>query len=51
MINKNILKIRRDLDKLDNKLLDLIKKRVKLVDEVVKNKKYKKISLTKKEYQ
>ena len=48
MINKNILKIRRDLDKLDNKLLDLIKKRVKLVDEVVKNKKYKKDIVDKK---
>ena len=42
MINKNILKIRRELDKLDNKLLDIIKKRSKLVDQVIKNKKFKK---------
>ena len=42
MINKNILKIRRKLDKLDNKLLEIIKKRTKLVDIVIKNKKYKK---------
>tara|TARA_B100000035_G_scaffold299998_1_gene295183 strand:- start:544 stop:825 length:282 start_codon:yes stop_codon:yes gene_type:complete len=42
MINKNILKIRRELDKLDNKLLDIVKKRSKLVDQVIKNKKFKK---------
>tara|TARA_A100001011_G_C14154801_1_gene775574 strand:+ start:48 stop:329 length:282 start_codon:yes stop_codon:yes gene_type:complete len=42
MINKNILKIRKDLDKLDNKLLDIIKKRSSLVDMVIKNKKFKK---------
>ena len=42
MVNKNILKIRRKLDKLDNKLLEIIKKRTKLVDIVIKNKKYKK---------
>ena len=42
MVNKNILKIRKDLDKLDNLFLDLIKKRSKLVDLVIKNKKYKK---------
>ena len=42
MVNKNILKIRKTLDKLDNKLLEIIKKRVKLVDIVVKNKKFKK---------
>ncbi len=41
MMNKNILKIRSKLDKLDNKLLDIIKKRSKLVDIVLKNKKYK----------
>ena len=40
-MNKNILKIRSKLDKLDNKLLDIIKKRSKLVDIVLKNKKYK----------
>ena len=42
MINKNILKIRKDLDKLDNKLLNIIKKRSLLVDMVIKNKKFKK---------
>ena len=42
MVNKNILKIRKDLDGLDNKLLEIIKRRVKLVDLVIKNKKYKK---------
>ena len=42
MVNKNILRIRKDLDRLDNKLLEIIKKRVKLVDLVIKNKKYKK---------
>jgi chorismate mutase len=38
MVNKNILKVRKQLDKLDNKLLDIIKKRSKLVDTVIKNK-------------
>ena len=42
MINKKILKIRNKLDKLDNNLLDIIKKRSKLVDLVIKNKKFKK---------
>ena len=42
MINKEILKVRKDLDKLDNKLLDIIKRRTKLVDIVIKNKKFKK---------
>ena len=36
MINKNILKIRKKLDKLDNNLLTIIKKREKLVDIVIK---------------
>ena len=31
MVNKNILRIRKDLDRLDNKLLEIIE-RVKLVD-------------------
>ena len=48
MINKKILRIRRNLDHLDNKLLDLIKKRTKLVDEVLKNKKFKKDIIDKK---
>ena len=42
MINKKILKIRKKLDKLDNDLLLIIKKRSKLVDLVLKNKKFKK---------
>ena len=42
MLNKNILKIRKQLDKLDNKLLYLIKQRTKLVDLVIKNKRFKK---------
>lgn len=42
MLNKKIFEIRRKLDKLDNKLLDLIKVRSNLVDIVLKNKKYKK---------
>ena len=42
MANKNILKIRKKLDKLDNHLLNLIKKREYLVNQVLKNKKYKK---------
>ena len=51
MVNKNILRIRKDLDRLDNKLLEIIKKRVKLVDLVIKNKKYKKDIVDKNEYQ
>ena len=51
MVNKNILKIRKKLDKLDNKLLDIIKKRTKLVDKLLKIKNLKKILLIKKEYQ
>tara|TARA_Y100000768_G_scaffold281218_1_gene216147 strand:- start:151 stop:435 length:285 start_codon:yes stop_codon:yes gene_type:complete len=42
MVNKNIIKIRKKLDKLDNLFLNLIKKRTYLVDQVLKNKKYKK---------
>ena len=48
MVNKNILKIRKKLDKLDNLFLDLIKKRTKLVDEVLINKKFKKDIIDKK---
>ena len=48
MINKNILKIRKELDRLDNHFLDLIKKREKLVNQVLKNKKYKKDIIDKK---
>ena len=42
MPNKNILKIRKDLDKLDDKLLKILIERKNLVDLVIKNKKYKK---------
>tara|TARA_X000000950_G_C13651754_1_gene552008 strand:+ start:459 stop:737 length:279 start_codon:yes stop_codon:yes gene_type:complete len=48
MVNKNILKIRKELDKLDNKLLEIVKKRSKLVDLVLKNKKFKKDIIDKK---
>ena len=48
MINKKILKIRKKLDKLDNHLLNIIKKRSILVDEVIKNKKFKKDIVDKK---
>ena len=42
MINKNILNIRKKLDKLDNDFLKLIKKRTILVNQVLINKKFKK---------
>lgn len=48
MVNINIIKIRKKLDKLDNNLLDIIKKRSKLVDLVIKNKKFKKDIVDKK---
>ena len=48
MINKKILKIRKKLDKLDNSLLEIIKKRTKLVDLVIQNKKFKKDIIDKK---
>ena len=48
MINKNIIKIRTQLDKLDNKLLNIIKKRKKLVDLILSNKKFKKDIIDKK---
>ena len=48
MVNKNIIKIRKKLDKLDNSLLKIIKKRLELVDLVIKNKKYKKDIVDKK---
>ena len=41
MVNKNIIQIRKKLDKLDNALLNIIKKRSKLVDQVIINKKFK----------
>ncbi len=48
MINKNIIKIRIKLDKLDNAFLDLVKKRSKLVDKVLANKKFKRDIIDKK---
>ena len=42
MVNKKILNIRKRLDKLDNQFLNIIKKRTFLVDQVIKNKKFKK---------
>jgi chorismate mutase len=48
MINKNILNIRKKLDKLDNAFLKLIKKRTNLVNKVLANKTYKKDIVDKK---
>ena len=48
MANKNIINIRKKLDKLDNQFLDIIKKRTLLVDQVLKNKKFKKDIIDKK---
>tara|TARA_A100001015_G_C14638976_1_gene574672 strand:- start:59 stop:337 length:279 start_codon:yes stop_codon:yes gene_type:complete len=41
MINKRLIKIRKKLDKLDDKFLVLIKKRTSLVNQVLLTKKYK----------
>ena len=48
MENKKLIKIRKKLDTLDNSFLKLIKKRTNLVDQVLKNKKYKKDIVDKK---
>ena len=48
MVNKEILQVRKKLDKLDNSLLKIIKKRQKLVNIVIKNKKFKKNIVDKK---
>ncbi len=48
MKNKNIIKIRKRLDKLDDSFLNLIKKRTHLVDKVLSNKKNKKDIIDKK---
>jgi len=48
MVNKNIIKIRKKLDKLDNSLLKIIKKRLRLVNIVLENKKFKKDIVDKK---
>ena len=42
MINKKIIQIRKKLDKLDLKMLNIIKKRSILVNEVLKEKKIQK---------
>ena len=43
-----IISARKELDKLDNNLLDIIKKRTKLVDKVIQNKRFKKDIVDKK---
>ena len=48
MKNKNIIQIRKKLDKLDNSFLKLVKKRTFLVNKVLLNKKYKKDIVDKK---
>ena len=48
MNNKKLTEIRKKLDKLDNKFLDLIKKRTLLVDQVLLTKKLKKQIIDKK---
>ena len=48
MKNKNIRKIRKKLDNLDNHLLMIIKRRSILVDQIIKNKKFKKDIVDKK---
>ena len=48
MVNKNILKIRKKLYKLDNNLIEIIRKRTSLIDIVIKNKKFKKDIVDKK---
>ena len=48
MISKKILQIRKKLDKLDDNFLNLIKKRTKLVNQVLINKKFKKDIVDKK---
>ena len=47
-MNKNILKIRKKLDNLDNDLLQIIKKRTGLVNQILANKRYKKDIIDKK---
>ncbi len=42
MVNKNIITTRKKLDKLDDLFLNLLKKRVALVNIVLKNKRFKK---------
>ena len=51
MKNKNIRKIRKKLDNLDNKLLKILKLRSYLVDQIIKKKKFKKDIVDKKRIQ
>ena len=48
MINKKMIQIRKKLDILDNSFLNLIKKRTLLVNQILKNKKFKKDIIDKK---
>ncbi len=48
MVNKNIINVRKKLDKLDNLFLELIKKSTFLVNQVLRNKKFKKDIVDKK---
>ena len=48
-MNSNIKKIRSKLDKLDNELLKILKQRTKLVDLILKNKRFKNQIVDKKE--
>ena len=49
MVNQKIIKIRKKLDNLDDLLLNIIKKRTVLVNQVLKNKKFKKEIIDKKD--
>ena len=48
MVNQKVIKIRKKLDNLDDLLLNIIKKRTLLVNQVLKNKKFKKEIIDKK---
>ena len=48
MKNKNIIKVRKKLDKLDNIFLKVVKKRTELVKIILRNKKFKKDIIDKK---
>ncbi len=48
MKNKNIIKVRKELDKLDNIFLKVVKKRTELVKIILRNKKFKKDIIDKK---
>ena len=48
MKNKNIIKVRKELDKLDNIFLKVVKKRTEFVKIILRNKKFKKDIIDKK---